>query len=914
MFWSDLILPPINLYSLPNYNYLKGQNNMEVNNPFLQTSNPQYSEFIYKSRYARWNESKKRRENWDETVTRYIDFFKNRTNCEDIDWDKLYYNIYNLKVMPSMRALMTAGKALERDNVASYNCAFLNIDDLKAFDEMLYILACGTGVGFSVERQFIKNLPTVSESFVDSNTIIEVPDSKIGWATSFRELIALLYSGKIPKWDMRKVRKAGEKLKTFGGRASGPEPLNDLFKFTVNLIKNAAGRKLNSIECHDLCCKVAEIIVVGGVRRSALISLSNLSDDRMRVAKSGAWWENNVQRALANNSVCYTEKPEMDVFIKEWLSLYESKSGERGIYNRVAAYNLSPERRKSLGYTEFGCNPCLHPDSLVETIHGRVKIKDITEPTMVYSMDKEGKLVIKPCSASWVSKRNAETLTITIASGKQVRCTPNHKIFIVNKGWVEAKDIKIGDKVSHLVRSRKGSSYSGVKLSTDINDGRKNYKMEHRLVFESYYGVIPEGYDVHHIDGDTYNNDIDNLECLSHKDHATLTALEQPNNHMVTGVNPKVKSGYGFISPPNSKHGAKVIIPMPDELKSNLHQYATVVCIEQGETTDVYDLTVEDTHNFVADFVVVHNCSEITLRSDQFCNLTEVVIRADDTEESLLEKIEIATILGTLQSTVTDFRYLRKIWKANCEEERLLGVSLTGIMDNPITNGSNMELLKALLPKLKQRAIDVNIRYANILGISPATAITCVKPSGTVSQLVDSASGIHPRYAKTYIRTVRGDKKDPLSQFIKDSGIYTEDDVTKTDSTFVFSFPIKAPESSVFRDDRTAIEQLELWKTYQLYYCEHKPSITVYVKEHEWLEIAAWVYKNFDILSGVSFLPHSDHSYRQAPYQEINEDEYNKFVSDYDIELDWINLQKIELEDNTTNTKELACSAGVCEL
>ncbi len=638
---------------------------MEVkNNPFSQTSNPQYSEFIYKSRYARWNESKKRRENWDETVTRYIDFFKNRTNCEDIDWDKLYYNIYNLKVMPSMRALMTAGKALERDNVASYNCAFLNIDDLKAFDEMLYILACGTGVGFSVERQFIKNLPTVSESFVDSNTIIEVPDSKIGWATSFRELIALLYSGKIPKWDMRKVRKAGEKLKTFGGRASGPEPLNDLFKFTVNLIKNAAGRKLNSIECHDLCCKVAEIIVVGGVRRSALISLSNLSDDRMRVAKSGAWWENNVQRALANNSVCYTEKPEMDVFIKEWLSLYESKSGERGIYNRVAAYNLSPERRKSLGYTEFGCNPC----------------------------------------------------------------------------------------------------------------------------------------------------------------------------------------------------------------------------------------------------------SEITLRSNQFCNLSEVVIRADDTEESLLEKIEIATILGTLQATVTDFRYLRKIWKTNCEEERLLGVSLTGIMDNPITNGTHPEELKVLLTKLKEKAVETNIKYSKLLNISPATAITCTKPSGTVSQLVDSASGIHPRYAKTYIRTVRGDKKDPLSQFIKDSGIYTEDDVTKTDSTFVFSFPIKAPESSVFRDDRTAIEQLELWKTYQLYYCEHKPSITVYVKEHEWLEIAAWVYKNFDILSGVSFLPHSDHSYRQAPYQEINEDEYNKFVSDYDIELNWINLQKIELEDNTTNTKELACSAGVCEL
>lgn len=784
---------------------------------------------------------------------------------------------------------------------------------------------------------------------------------------------------------------------------------------------------------------------MGISHNSALISLSNLSDDRMRMAKSGAWWEENVQRALANNSVAYTEKPEIGIFMKEWLSLYESKSGERGIFNRKAALNLMPERRKKFGYEDFGTNPCLHPDSIVETIKGRMKIKDITEPTMVYSMGHDGKLCIRPCSASWVSKKNANTLKIRIASGKEVICTPDHKIFIENKGWIEAQDIRIGDRAVQLVRARRGARYSGVKLTTQ---GKRDFVMEHRLVYESYYGPIPEGYDVHHIDGDSYNNDFENLECLSHVDHARLTALEQPNNHMVTGYHPN--GYYGFISPPNSKRGAAIIIPIPEELKSNLHQYATVIAIKEGPITDVYDLYVEDTHNFIANFIVVHNCSEIVLRSGQFCNLSEVVIRQDDTLDSLKEKVKNATILGTLQSTLTNFRYISKEWKRNTEEEALLGVSFTGIMDHEVMNGNRgEEILKVWLEELKQVAIRVNEDYAERLGVNVSAAITCVKPSGcgsldnristtngiismrdlfkfnevyldqvdqgtwiepeidvfvhdhngdvqrvtklyvngyaelyeitddygnsykftaehklwfnnewvtmeqlskvvglkiqkvepeitvdieventhsyllsngwashnTVSQLVDSASGIHPRYSPYYIRTVRADVKDPSAQFMKEKGFVCEPDVTKPDNTLVFSFPMKSPRHSVFRDDRTAIEQLELWKIYQLYWCEHKPSVTIYVKEHEWMEVGAWVYKNFDILSGVSFLPHSNHVYKQAPYQECTKEEYEELLEKYSgIEINWEELAQYEQEDYTTSAKELACVSGVCEI
>ena len=628
-----------------------------------------YQEFIHLSRYSRWLPKEKRRETWSETVARYFDFFEThlKENCKyTLDKDmrhKLEDAVLTLKVMPSMRCLMTAGEALKRENIAGYNCSYISVDRPQAFDEILYVLMNGTGVGFSVERQFVSNLPTVAEEFYMSDTIIVVQDSKLGWAKAFKELVAMLYHGQIPKWDLSKVRPAGAPLKTFGGRASGPEPLQRLFEFTKEIFQSAAGRKLSSLECHDIVCKTAEIVVVGGVRRSALISLSNLSDDRMRVAKSGQWWNDNGQRALANNSACYTEKPDVGIFMDEWKALYDSKSGERGIFNRESAKRIAEKsERRDVGY-DFGTNPC----------------------------------------------------------------------------------------------------------------------------------------------------------------------------------------------------------------------------------------------------------SEIILRSREFCNLSEVVVRPEDTEDTLLEKVKLATILGTFQSTLTNFKYVSKEWKKNCVEERLLGVSLTGIMDNKWTAGK-LPGLDVLLKNLKQMSVDTNKEWSEKLKINQSAAITCVKPSGTVSQLVDSASGIHARHNPYYIRTVRGDKKDPLTKMMVDMGFPVEDDVMKPLDTSVFSFPIKCSEDAVFRQDMNAIEQLELWKTYQEHWCEHKPSVTISVKENEWIEVGAWVYKNFDLMSGVSFLPYSEHTYKQAPYQDCDEKDYEKLLNKMPVNVDWTKLSDYETSDMTVGSQELACSSGSCEI
>ena len=862
----------------------------------------QLQSFIHKSRYARWLDAEQRREEWPETVDRYVDFFANR--FPDLyPAARIKAAIQSLRAMPSMRALMTAGPALAKDEMAGFNCSFIAVDNVRAFDEILYVLMCGTGVGFSVERQNINNLPEVAESFHPSTTVITVKDSKIGWASAFREMVSLLYAGQIPQWDVSKVRPAGAKLKTFGGRASGPKPLVDLFKFSIALFKGAAGRKLNSVECHDLVCKIADIVVVGGVRRSALISLSNLSDDRMRVAKSGKWWETEPQRALANNSAAYTERPNMGIFLKEWQSLIESKSGERGIFNRVAAKRKAAESGRRNPDFDFGTNPCLHPDSMIETIDGRVRIADITEPTYVYTMLQDGTLGVRKASASWVSKRNAETVVVTVASGKQVRCTPDHKIYIEGRGWVEAANIRVGDRVVHLQRSRRGAAYSGVKLTSQ---GRRDFKMEHHLVWESQNGPVPEGFDIHHIDGDTYNNAIDNLECLSHEDHARLTAMEQANDHQVWGENGQ------FITHPNSRGGAKVVVPMPNELESNLHQYATVVRIEAGERTDVYDMTVDDTHNFIADFVVVHNCGEILLRSAGLCNLTEVVIRAGDTLEDLMEKVEVATIMGTFQSTLSKFRYVRSVWQKNQEDERLLGVSMTGIMDHHVLSEVS-DIAVQWLRDLRAHAVAVNAEWAAKLGINPAAAITTVKPSGTVSQLVDSASGIHPRYSEFYVRTVRADKKDPLAQFMCAEGFPVEDCVMKGETTDVFSFPVQGPASGVYRNDMTAVEQLDHYLMFAKNWTEHSVSITVYVRDHEWLAVGDWVYRHFDEACGISFLPHSDHTYQQAPYQECSKEEYDALAAKMP-DFNWAGLQNFEKEDRTENVQTLACQSGACEL
>ena len=628
-----------------------------------------YQQFIHKSRYARWLDDKERRENWDETVERYLKFMvyqvkgKHQLDMSSDDICDLRDAILSQEIMPSMRAMMTAGPALARDNISGYNCSYIPVDSPRSFDECMYILMCGTGVGFSVERESVDKLPVISDAMHDTDTVIKVGDSKPGWAKSLRELIALLYAGQIPTWDMSEVRPAGSRLKTMGGRASGPQPLEDLFNFTVQVFKKAQGRRLFPIECHDLMCKIGEIVVVGGVRRSALISLSNLNDDQMAHAKSGAWWENEGQRALANNSVAYKGKPEMGTFMREWLALYDSKSGERGIFNR------------------------------------------------------------------------------------------------------EAADVQVG------------------------RNGRRE-----------------QGY--------------------------------------MWGTNP---------------------------------------------------------------------CSEIILRPYQFCNLSEVVVRESDGLEDLKRKVRLATILGTLQSTMTDFKYLRKVWKTNTEEERLLGVSLTGIMDHGVL--SKPVDSPRWLEEMRQVAIDTNLKYANMLGIPQSAAITCVKPSGTVSQLVDAASGIHARHNDYYIRTVRGDNKDPLTQFLKEQGLYNEACVMKPDSTTVFSFAMQSPAGAVTRTQMTAIQQLELWKVYAVHWCEHKPSVTITVKEDEWMDVGAWVYENFEVASGVSFLPHNDHTYQQAPYQDIEADDYLEWQSVYgSLEIDWQALSEYEKEDNTSGSRELACTAGVCEV
>jgi ribonucleoside-diphosphate reductase alpha chain len=629
-----------------------------------------YQSFIHLSRYSRWMPEKNRRETWEETVNRYFDFFQThlKEKCgytvDKATREELQNAVLNLDVMPSMRALMTAGEALERDHVAGYNCAFVALNRLRAFDEILYILMCGTGVGFSVEQQFVNKLPTIAEEFSDSNTVIGVEDSKIGWAKAYKELMSLLVGGQIPKWDVSKVRPAGARLKTFGGRASGPRPLEDLFRFSVETFKKAAGRKLTSIEVHDIVCKIAEIVVVGGVRRSALISLSDLNDERMRDAKTGAWWEANAQRALANNSAVYKERPEVGTFMKEWLSLYNSKSGERGIFNRDAA------------------------------------------------------------------KR-------TVA--------------------------KLGDR-------------------------------------------------------------------------------RDPNHEF--GTNP---------------------------------------------------------------------CSEIILRDREFCNLSEVVVRRDDTEETLKRKVRLAAILGTWQASLVDFRYLSSEWRKNCTEEALLGVSLTGILDNPMMR-DNREGMHHMLGVLREHAVETNEKWANRLNINPAAAITCVKPSGTVSQLTDAASGIHARHNPYYIRTVRADRKDPLCQFMLDKGFPAEPCAMKPDSVMVFSFPMKSPKGCITRNEMTAVEHLDLWLAYQNHWCEHKPSITVTVREHEWVEVGAWVYKHLDAVSGISFLPHSDHSYKQAPYQDCTKEEYEAFLQRMPKGVDWTELSKYEKEDNTSGTQTYACSANSCEI
>ncbi len=627
-----------------------------------------YQTYIAKSRYSRYLDDKGRREHWHETVSRYFRFMEKHLKEKHnytLDTDlriRLETAVMNLDVMPSMRSIMTAGEALERQNIAGYNCSYLPIDDPKAFDEAMYILLCGTGVGFSVEQKYVNKLPEIPEKLYESNTVVHVKDSKEGWAKSLRQIMALLWAGEVPKWDVSAVRPAGTRLKTFGGRASGPEPLVELFKYVVSKFKGASGRKLTSLEAHDILCKIGEVVVVGGVRRSAMISLSDLGDDRMAHAKAGNWWDGQGQRALANNSAVYEVKPDVGQFMREWSNIYESHSGERGIFNRYA---------------------------------------------------------------------------------------------------------------SELQAAKNG-----------------------RRVLDKEWGTNP--------------------------------------------------------------------------------------------------------------------CSEIILRPYQFCNLSSVIVRAGDTLESLKEKVAIATILGTFQSTMTHFPYLRKIWQTNTEEERLLGVSMTGILDNPLLNSANDIDLPKRLEALRDVAISTNTEFATQLGIPVSAAITCVKPEGTVSQLTGTASGIHPQHSSYFIRRVRSDNKDPLTQFLKDAGFPSESCVMKPDSTTVFSFPMKVEKGAVLREDLSAIEHLKLWLVFQRHWCEHKPSVTISVNENEWPQVGAWTWEHFDEVTGVSFLPMDGGTYRQAPYESINEEAYNQMVEKMPTTIDWEAMK--ENTDNVEGTQTLACTAGACEI
>ena len=627
-----------------------------------------YNTFIAKSRYSRYLDDKGRREHWNETVARYFDFMtknlkeKNGYTLTPELRAELQEAVTSLDVVPSMRAVMTAGAALERQNVAAFNCSYLPIDDPKAFDEAMYILLCGTGVGFSVEQQYVKKLPEVPDQLFDSETTISVSDSKEGWAKSLRQLLALLYSGEVPKFDLSKVRPAGARLKTFGGRASGAKPLEDLFKFVIGKFKGATGRKLSSLECHDILCKIGEVVVVGGVRRSAMISLSDLSDDKMAHAKAGAWWDGNGQRALANNSATYEERPSIGQFMREWTSIYESHSGERGIFNRDASQKQAAKNGRRDSTYEFGTNPC----------------------------------------------------------------------------------------------------------------------------------------------------------------------------------------------------------------------------------------------------------SEIILRPYQFCNLSSCIVRSTDTMDSLERKIRLATILGTFQATLTNFPYLRKIWQKNTEEEALLGVSMTGILDNALLNNPDDVELPKRLEKLRDVAVNTNCEFASAVGINQSVAVTAVKPEGTVSQLCSTASGIHPQHSKYYIRRVRADNKDPLTQFMIQAGFVAEPCVMKPDSTTVFSFPVKVADGALLREDLSAIKHLKLWLLFQRHYCEHKPSVTISVKEDEWMEVGAWVYEHFDEVTGVSFLPMDLGTYKQAPYEEIDEEQYNKLRLLVPESVDWENFH--EFDDNVTGAQQLACTAGNCEI
>lgn len=944
-------------------------------------------EFIHKSRYAKYVDDKQRRESWDETVDRYIKYSIEHITTNHSEalpkWldvvEDIRGSILRLASMPSMRLLMTSGEAVKRDNISAYNCYYTAINKKRKFSDILHILLNGTGVGFSCERQEIVKLPDIPTTINKSEDVIVVQDSKKGWSNAYKKLISALYNGEVPTIDYGKIRPAGTRLKVFGGRASGPGPLKELFEFTVNSFQAAKGRKFTSIEVHDLICEIASVVVVGGVRRSALISLSNLSDTRMREAKVGAWWNTEPQRALANNSAVYTEKPDMETFLEEWVSLVKSKSGERGIFSRVAAQKQAAKWGRRDPNASYGTNPCcVTGDTLILTDKGHIPIVEtVGVATNIWNGSEWSE--VTPFYAG-----NHETVVVSLSDGTEIICTKNHK-FVLADGYKGktyrkiAEELFVGEKLAKFRmpvvvdgKEYETDAYSQGFYSGDGNTGltrswlyEPKFVCQHRLV-----GTFIDTYDYRKtwkhgpLLAKTFVPIDGSLEyCLNWlagilDSDGTVTRDKNGNGFQIVsvdkkflldtklmltrmGVRAKVVAGAeeGFKPMPDGHGGSedyfcqeskRLLIGNMDVhhlgklgLKTerlewhknppqrDARQFVSVVSVAPYAKEDVY--CFEEPINHTGTFNgIVTGQSEIILLDGQFCNLSEVVVRANDTYETLKEKVRMCTIIGTYQSSLTDFDFIDPEIRKNCEQERLLGVSMTGVMDHPVLNTVSEES-ETWLENLRDFSREVNKEWAEYLGINESAAITCNKPSGTVGQLTNvGTGGLHPRFSQYYIRTIRQDNKDPITAFLREQGVYNEPSQSAPDSTTVFYFPVEGPVNAVYRDDRTAIQQLEHWLMFQRHWCEHKPSITIYVKEHEWMEVGAWVYKYFDEVSGVSFLPFSDHTYQQAPFIPLTREEYLDWMEKTPGYIDWSKF--IELDDQTVSSQELACSGGTCSI
>ena len=960
-----------------------------------------YQEFIYKRSYSRWIEAEKRREDWGETVERYKNFFLKRIPEEKKgEFSKICNSILNLEIMPSMRTLWSAGKALEVDNIAAYNCAYLPIDSTKSFAEMMYILLCGTGVGFSVESQYVNELPTIPQNLKEEEQSIVFADSKLGWAKGFYIFLKGLYSGKIYKCDFSKIRPAGARLKTFGGKASGPQPIQQLLEYIKRIFISKKGNKLSTLDCHDICCYIANVVVSGGVRRSASISLSDLYDDRLRDAKSGEFWMQFPYRSLANNSAVYEEKPSITSFLKEWVSLIQSRSGERGIFNRHSTKFLVAQiGRRDYNYA-FGPNPCCFTgDMSLLTDKGYLTFKELNGEN-INLVDKGGSV---SSGKVWlVGEKDIVKISIEKGNkGEQIefKCTPDHVFLLTDGTECAAKNLKgkrlMPYSTPYFPKNREAfiagfiqgdgnttrlnsKNHLGLEINIGNKDGdvwkyinrviddaalssrkvysrkayqiAKDYKLSDKVLPERVLPTqLPVGEDLKDFlcglfsaNGTTFYKQYEygkicrvslRTTCKKLVDDLQLILKNQYNidSSIIPSKSRTIKFKNGSYETKDNYSLAIVDISsikifveninfiqqykrdILNQILQNCGNYVKSV-VYSGKDV-VYDFNEPNTNYGVVNGFIVHN-SEIILRPMEFCNLSEVVVRSEDTKATILKKVREATVLGCVQATLTDFNFINRAWKKNCEEERLLGVSLTGLCDHPILKSVSKKA-KLLLSEMKQTAIDTAEEWSHILEINMPAAITCVKPSGTVSQLVDSSSGLHPRFSPYYIRRIRVDKMDAICQFLKEKGVPYNPEVGCTEentNVFVFDFPIKSPETSLINDDVGAIKQLDYWLMLQKYWCEHKPSVTIYVGDDEWLEVANWVYKNWDFVSGISFLPKDNSVYQLSPYEEIDEDTYEELMEKFPGNIDFSELINYEKDDTTEGAKEYACSAGGCEI